>query len=323
MKQVSQLFICLAFIGITLGAKAQDGGKVTVHITKEANGVVTEIDTTFEAEDMDEVNEVLKKMGLDEAGPDESLEKTIVFHKGDEDSFFSIGKGMAIAGKPGEFRFHQKLDGKVVLGLYLSEDKSDDGVIVSGVMGGGSADKAGIKKGDIIIKIGDTRIKNEDDIKVAKEGLESGDKVTVSFLRNGKSQDADLELTSGMTWFFNHKDGDQASVFRINPNVEFDFDRDFWSNAEANDKAFLGVSLTDDENGGVRVVRVTRGSAADDADLREGDVIVKFDTHDIGNYTQLKKLINSHKPGEKVNVQFLRNGKKQKADITLGSRGDL
>ena len=319
MKQVNQFIICLACIGISLGAQAQEEGKVTVHIVKEANGVVTEIDTTFEAESMDEVNVVLKKMGLDEAGPDESLEKTIVFHKDDDDGFFSIGKDITIIGNPGELRWHQKLEGKVMLGVYLSDDNSDDGVIVSGVMGGGSADKAGIKKGDIITRIGDTNIEDEDDIKTAKEGLKNGDKVIVGFLRNGKSEEVELEMNSGLTWVSKHG---RLSRFNVNPDFDFKFDGDFWAEA-SKDKAFLGVSLTDDENGGVRVVRVTKGSAADDADLREGDVIVKFDSHDIGNYIQLKKLINSHKPGEEVSVQFLRNGKKQKADITLGSRGDL
>lgn len=64
--------------------------------------------------------------------------------------------------------------------------ESQDGVIIAYLEDGGPADKAGVKKGDIIIKINNTDIKNTDDVELAIADIAVGDTIRLVILRDGK-----------------------------------------------------------------------------------------------------------------------------------------
>jgi len=82
-------------------------------------------------------------------------------------------------------------------------------------------------------------------------------------------------------------------------------------------RAFLGVT-TDEDDKGARITDVTDNSAAEKAGLKEDDVIIRIDDTKIENQSQLSKAITSHKPGDKVTVAYLRDGKEQKVVVPLG-----
>ncbi|MFF5719495.1 S1C family serine protease [Streptomyces buecherae] len=65
---------------------------------------------------------------------------------------------------------------------------------------------------------------------------------------------------------------------------------------------------------------VTPGGPADKAGLRAGDVITKLDDTVIDSGPTLISEIWTHRPGDKVVVTFLRNGKENKVQVTLGER---
>lgn len=68
---------------------------------------------------------------------------------------------------------------------------------------------------------------------------------------------------------------------------------------------------------GVYIDQVTDGSAAQEAGLQKGDVIVKLAGKDTDKMSRLQEEIAQHRPGDKVSVTYLRNKKTQKADVTL------
>ena len=76
-------------------------------------------------------------------------------------------------------------------------DYSDngDGLALTGVSPGGPADKAGIKGGDVIIKLGDSKIGGIEDFDSALRKFKIGDKVKV-IVKRGK-EDVELEVTLG------------------------------------------------------------------------------------------------------------------------------
>jgi len=76
----------------------------------------------------------------------------------------------------------------------------------------------------------------------------------------------------------------------------------------------LGVAVLE----GIVVVEVTPGSAAADAGLREGDVIVELGDEPIPNTGELSKFLIAHPPGDKVTVVFFRGSEERTAQITLG-----
>ena len=67
---------------------------------------------------------------------------------------------------------------------YASEDIK--GVLLSGVRGGGPADKAGIKAGDIIVHFAGKEITNIYDYTYALDAVKAGKSVEMKVLRKGK-----------------------------------------------------------------------------------------------------------------------------------------
>jgi serine protease Do len=74
---------------------------------------------------------------------------------------------------------------------------------------------------------------------------------------------------------------------------------------------------------GVTVSDVTAGSPADQGGLKRGDTITSVDGKSVKNGDELVSDIASRKPGTKITLGFIRNGKKQDASVTVGDRAKL
>ncbi len=81
-------------------------------------------------------------------------------------------------------------------------------------------------------------------------------------------------------------------------------------------KAMLGVT-TDKTEQGVKVLSITKESAAAIAGIKEGDVITKIDDKKITEPDGLSEIIKTKKPGDKVDVYVLRDKKEQKLKAEL------
>lgn len=95
---------------------------------------------------------------------------------------------------------HGYVTGKPYMGIVGSSVSSESqrygtpaGAYIMGVVTGSSADKAGIKKGDIITKMGDTNITSMDDLQSANKDYKAGDTTTIVVNRSGQS--ATLSIT--------------------------------------------------------------------------------------------------------------------------------
>jgi len=74
---------------------------------------------------------------------------------------------------------------------------------------------------------------------------------------------------------------------------------------------------------GVTVSSVVAGSPADQAGLKVGDTIITVDGHKVSKGSELVAEIAVRKPGTKVDVGFLRNGKQEHAMVTIADRAKL
>ncbi|MFZ9402773.1 MAG: PDZ domain-containing protein [Sediminibacterium sp.] len=81
-------------------------------------------------------------------------------------------------------------------------------------------------------------------------------------------------------------------------------------------KAFLGVS-TKSTSEGAEIVEVSEESPAAKAGLEENDVITQVDKDPIKSHTDLYAAIGKHKEGDKITIEYLRDGKKNKKEIVL------
>ena len=82
---------------------------------------------------------------------------------------------------------------------------------------------------------------------------------------------------------------------------------------------FLGVSVTDGQNGAL-VQDVAASTPAGKAGIQQGDEIVSLGGQSVQSANDLTTAMQSHKPGDKVSVTFLRGQSRQSVDVTLASR---
>lgn len=93
-------------------------------------------------------------------------------------------------------------------------------------------------------------------------------------------------------------------------------------------RALLGISIFDvnaqvaenyDLNvlRGVFIDRVMEGGAAEDAGLERGDVIVAIDDKPVNNVAQLQESVAVNRPGDDVDVKYIRDGRERTVSATL------
>lgn len=68
---------------------------------------------------------------------------------------------------------------------------------------------------------------------------------------------------------------------------------------------------------GVYLIEVSENGGAEDAGLKTGDIITKVDNTEISSYYDLSFAVGSKRPGDKVAVTYLRNGKQNTVNVTL------
>lgn len=93
-------------------------------------------------------------------------------------------------------------------------------------------------------------------------------------------------------------------------------------------RAFIGVNISDitpqianeldlNINEGVYVGGVTENGAAENAGIRTGDIITAIDRRKVSKSSQLQELIGRKRPGDKVSIDLIRDGKPKKVELTL------
>jgi membrane-associated protease RseP (regulator of RpoE activity) len=73
---------------------------------------------------------------------------------------------------------------RIWLGVFI-EDAVDGGIQIIDVVPGGPAARAGLARGDVLIRANDSEVANLQDLRRATESLSPGDVLTVTLLRNG------------------------------------------------------------------------------------------------------------------------------------------
>jgi S1-C subfamily serine protease len=84
----------------------------------------------------------------------------------------------------------------------------------------------------------------------------------------------------------------------------------------------VGTATPPDGQAGALVEEVLAGSAADDAGIEVGDVIVSVDGEDVVDGSQLRARVLSMEPGTEIKIVVERDGQPVTIDLTLGSTSD-
>ncbi|MGI9175018.1 MAG: Do family serine endopeptidase [Rhodothermales bacterium] len=79
----------------------------------------------------------------------------------------------------------------------------------------------------------------------------------------------------------------------------------------------LGRAL-DLPRGAAQIAQVIEGTAADEAGLQEGDIIIALDGRELRDYRDLSQTILNRQPGEKIELTIIRDEEEETVTVTLG-----
>lgn len=163
--------------------------------------------------------------------------------------------------------------------------KDAKGALVSDVTPGGPADKAGIKRGDIIVEFNGVEIGEMQDLPKMVARFSPKDRARVKIMRNGKEEflwvtvgEMPDDLTASVRTGDNIEKSLGLTVQEINPRLKME----------------LGI----DEDKGVVVTGVEEGSLAYDAGIRQGDVILEVNKRPIQNLDDYRRAVETFKAGK-------------------------
>jgi serine protease Do len=167
------------------------------------------------------------------------------------------------------------------------------------VQPGFSADKAGLKAGDIITTVDGRPVKDGDDLVNDISARRPGSTIQLGYLRNGKQLTATVTVgdRTKMLEALNNGDGGQS-----NPSE---------GNNSENAQAKLGITVSDLPQGapaglhGVLIQSVKPGSFADEIGLSEGAVIASINRHPVRNVADFRTIVAGLKSGDDVAFELL------------------
>ena len=87
------------------------------------------------------------------------------------------------------------------------------------------------------------------------------------------------------------------------------------------DREIVGYYETDIViKSGLYIHQVIKGSAAESAGLREGDIITHIDNIEVNTMLKLRSVLYNKKPGDKVDIKYQRNGNNYEVEAVLQGR---
>lgn len=359
MKKIGIALTALAFIGLPFCVKAQEE-----KTEKKEIEVITDDKGKADSRETEEIiirNKGEKDINLKvEINGDkitvngkplaEFKDDKIIINK--RKMIIRDGEEMMAFSMPGSIPFNGDMmrqwkgGGKEVIKPFLgvTTEQSTEGAKIMEVVKESAAEKAGLKQGDIITKVGDEIIKDGESLSAVIAGKKPKDVVKVTYLRNGKESSVKTTLgerkvrndmvfnfkrprvdvrqfstpgTQGIPYadIMNEETLDElrslepGSGFQTTPFAQFD-------------KAFprqkrLGLKIQDTEEGGnVKVIDVEEGSAAEKAGLKKDDIITEIAGKKIENTDDAREQLASEgKTGYTIKAK--RSGKDMSFEVKI------
>ncbi|MFA7330260.1 MAG: PDZ domain-containing protein [Candidatus Delongbacteria bacterium] len=189
---------------------------------------------------------------------------------------------------------------------------SGTGLLLRQVVAKGPAAEAGLRAGDVLITFNGKPVEDGDDLTFFLRQARPGEKATLEWVRNQTRQKGVVRLGS-----------------RNEPDLKRSVTVDVGSGLA--NTAFLGIgTLAVNDNllqhfgvkdgHGILIDAIVKGSPAEKAGLRVGDVLVDLDGHAVDSPGRLRRLMEDYRPGTKVRLRLVRDRQILSVDIVFGDR---
>jgi S1-C subfamily serine protease/photosystem II stability/assembly factor-like uncharacterized protein len=179
---------------------------------------------------------------------------------------------------------------KAVAG-FTGEDV-EGGVKITQLVPQGPAEKAGLKKGDVIKALDKKEIKNLQSFAEQMRDHKPGDKVAFSVLRDNESVE---------------------SIVTLDPPPAPD-------EAPGGRRGGLIGLQGEDVEGGVKVTQMVPEGSAEKAGVKVGDIIKAVDKKEVKDQRSIFEEMRGRRPGDKVTLTVLRDKETKELEVTLQPR---
>jgi serine protease Do len=215
--------------------------------------------------------------------------------------------------------------------------KDDRGVEITSVDQDAPAGKAGLKQNDVIVAFNGTPVESAEQFKRLMRETPPGRTISLDLVRNGQPQNIKVQLADRKkleSSMWPHESGDFALAMpAVPPTPPIPampaFPR-MWDQTIVRTRSNSGATVESlspqlgdyfgVKNGeGLLVRSVQKGSAADSAGLRAGDVIVRVGDQKISDNSDWSEALRNAKDG-KVSVVVVRDKKEQTLTLTVPAR---
>jgi hypothetical protein len=227
------------------------------------------------------------------------------------------------------FRQLPAASSKPFLGIVFEDMISDEetsenkGITITRIVPGSAAEEAGLQAGDILIVADDQTITDIPTIQKIVRSKSIGDKLSIQYERDGQIGSTVAILRAK----------DEGNTLWGMPTVP-EMDLPDMKVLPKCDKIILHKSgprlgfsitgLTDEarndlkvRKGGVLITKVEKGSCASDMGLSINDVITSVNGIKISSPEQLKNIVNNISLGTKIDIEYVRYGRKKKVSGML------
>jgi serine protease Do len=201
------------------------------------------------------------------------------------------------------------------LSLPVPANGTPTGALVASVQDNSPAEKAGIKPGDVITQLNAQKIGSPRDLSVKVAGVVPNTKVTLTFMRNGASQTTQATVANKAGTGNGQGSEGQSGGSTGNGSIGV-------SLSALTPEVRQQLSI-DDSVKGVVVRQVQSGSAADQAGIKAGDVIVGVGNKLVGSPREAVDAVHAALKNGNVALRILHDGQMLFVAISPnGSSGD-
>ena len=196
--------------------------------------------------------------------------------------------------------------------LGIVSEKADDGARIISVSKESAAEKAGLQKDDILVKIEDIAVSDGTTLYDAIGKFKIGETVKVKYKRNGKMQDA--KVTLGETRA-NENEGQRFSIttprggmkiYSVPNQKEIEQRIEIMGSPRTQR---LGLRIEDTQEGnGVKILELTENAPAATAGLKVGDILTELNGKKITDTETARDAMQENIATSTYPVKVLRNG---------------
>ncbi len=341
-----KLFSLCLLLGIfpSLAQAQRSDESVRVKVQKTQEGHTLQIEDDVPVGDAQNLEQLMNKYGmsdeLKELKPGEEVEIVIRRKQGGEESndvtiemdrkpttpVTVATPPLRVEPKPAFLGVHYEMNFGSTVGSHITK-----------VEPGTPAYKAGLKEGDVITQADGIQLYELDDLSRIISKKKAGEKVRISYVRDGKPSVTMITLAERDEEFF--KNNAPQGHYQMEQEYDLDPGSRIWINDRSSvsdpdaSGPLLGVIMLQMENrtlingtetvtksDGAIVDEVIGNSAAQAMGLRKGDKILVINGRHIKAAAEVTALVATMKVGDKVDVEYLRDGQRHASTGLLKSR---